>query len=75
MKCPECQRQGLTSRVYPGMSCTTLMCDMSYYDENGDFHAHNPNKTTTDYRCSNGHTWTEVTPPIECWCGWPHPVS
>ncbi len=57
MKCPFCVELKHKSRVYPGMGATTLMGWSSYYDEDGQFHSHDPNVTTTGYRCSEGHTW------------------
>jgi hypothetical protein len=53
--CKECVKQGLKSRVYVGISTQTAMMGSSYYDESGNFHYHNPNTTTTNYKCSNGH--------------------
>lgn len=57
--CPTCREQGLKSSVYM-LSCqTTLLAGYAYWDENGTYHYHNPNKTTCHYRCSNGHEWSE----------------
>jgi hypothetical protein len=53
--------------VYPGMSTTTLMYCPPFYDEQGRYHHHDLNTTTTGYRCSNGHEWTESNQP-KCWC-------
>jgi len=57
MKCPECEKLGLRSKVFVGQATRTLMGYTSYYDEDGKFHNNNPNKTTTSYTCSNGHAW------------------
>jgi hypothetical protein len=70
MICKECQNQGLKSQVHPGIGMRTLMGWSPYYDENGKFHSHDPNTITTDYKCSNGHSWEEQS-HITCWCGWP----
>lgn len=59
MKCPECVAANLRSRVTPGYSYTTAMAGVSYYDEDGIWHSHDPNHHTTSYSCSNGHQWTE----------------
>ncbi len=59
MKCPECVKQDKKSQVYPGISTTTCMGWQTYYDEDGMFHSHDPNWTTTGYACSEGHEWTE----------------
>jgi len=69
MLCPECKKQGLKSCVYEGISTTTCIGYTAYYDESGFYHNHDPNVTTTEYRCSNGHTWVERSTP-HCWCGW-----
>jgi hypothetical protein len=53
--------------VSVGMSMTTLMYCAPFYDEAGRFHSHNPNTTTTQYSCSNGHRWSESVKP-KCWC-------
>jgi len=59
MKCPQCQQEGKKSIITIGFSTTTLMSTHAYYDEDGKYHFHNPNITTTEYSCSNGHEWTE----------------
>lgn len=74
MKCPECVKAGQTSRVTVGMSTSTLMSGSSFYDENGDYHSHDPNTTETDYACSNGHQWQEST-RSKCWCQESRPGS
>ncbi len=68
--CPGCKKQGLKSKVYPGLSSTTLAYYPPFYDEEGNYHNHDGNTTTTEYTCSNGHKWTEETTG-SCWCGWP----
>lgn len=60
MKCPQCAAEGERSKVYPGMTTTTCMAVSSWYDEDGNYHRHNPNTTTTHYSCSRGHEWTET---------------
>lgn len=59
MKCEKCQLEGKKSTIQIGMSMTTCMGTNTYYDESGNFHYHDPNSTSTDYRCSNGHEWQE----------------
>lgn len=59
MICPECKSEGKTSKVFVGLTSKTLVGFPSFYDEKGVFHSHDPNTITTDYRCSNGHTWVE----------------
>ena len=60
MKCPRCVEGNKRSFVYVGMSLTTLMATHTYYDEDGKLHYDNPNKTTTNYSCSEGHKWQET---------------
>jgi hypothetical protein len=68
MKCSECVKNGLTSRVYDHGSTRTLMGWVPYYDEDGKPHNHDPNATTYGYRCSRGHHWViKHKPP----CGAP----
>lgn len=62
-KCEECLKTGKTSVVYePQFRTTTAMAiSPGYYDEQGQYHPpYNPNKTTYEWRCSNGHRWNEV---------------
>lgn len=59
MKCPVCQTEGLRSFVYPGMSSGTLMNIHLYYDEDGNEVVEDPNTYTTQYKCSEGHSFRE----------------
>lgn len=59
MKCPVCVEKGLKSSVYPGMMTSTAMYCPPYYDEDGNYHSHDGNTHTTNYSCSQGHTWAE----------------
>ena len=70
MLCPECQKQGLKSKVYPGVGSRTLQWCPPFYDEEGNYHNHDSNTTSTEYSCSRGHAWVERTTG-SCWCGWP----
>jgi hypothetical protein len=70
MKCPECVKEGKRSQVMPSGSSSTLMYCQPFYDEDGNYHNHDCNVTTTLYRCTEGHEWTEDTTG-SCWCGWP----
>lgn len=58
MKCPECVETGERSRVYSGGSTSTAMGWQPYYDEDGIYHAHNPNRLTASFTCSNGHEFS-----------------
>jgi hypothetical protein len=67
MKCPECVQNNQKSRVAVGGSTRTLLGFTPFYDEDGNYHNHDPNTTSTQYSCSNGHTWVEKT-QHKCWC-------
>lgn len=69
MICPKCKKLGKKSTVYPGIASTTLLYCQPFYDEEGNYHDHDCNTTTTTYRCSNGHEWME-SHEGKCWCGW-----
>ena len=59
--CEECKSQNLKSKVFQGASTTTLGLSIHYWDEDGKEHTpQDVNTTTTQYRCSNGHTWGEA---------------
>lgn len=70
MICGTCIAEGKTSRVFDYGSSTTLLNCRPFYDEQGRHHTHDSNTTTTEYRCSNGHSWTDKSTG-SCWCGWP----
>lgn len=57
MKCKKCEEEGKKSNVHIGMCTRTLLgIPPPYYDEEGILHCPpDPNVTTTEYRCSNGH--------------------
>lgn len=70
MKCPECERLDLRSRVnVPMGSMVMAMACPSYYDEDGKYHNHDFNSATSEYSCSQGHRWVQTTRG-RCWCGW-----
>jgi len=60
MICSECKKEGKKSTINVGVSSTTLMATHTWYDEDGHMRVDNPNQTTTAYRCSRGHSWTET---------------
>lgn len=50
MICEKCAEQGLKSRVTSsGDGSMTLASSYNFYDENGDYHSHNPNTVTSEY--------------------------
>lgn len=63
MKCPTCVASGERSTVTPGYSVVTAMFANSFYDEDGQYHRHDPNSRTTSFGCSNGHEWADSTFP------------
>jgi len=70
MKCPKCIEQGKKSKVFGGdYGMKTLAYYAPYYDEEGKHHNHDGNTTTSNYTCSNNHSWTEKSSG-SCWCGW-----
>lgn len=69
MICQQCKKKEKKSNVYIGSSYSTAMCVHSYYDENGEYHSHDPNIRSTSYSCSNNHSWVAKSSG-SCWCGW-----
>ena len=59
MICPVCEKEGKLSQVNVGLSMVTLAGHIPYYDEKGLYHDHDPNYTTTEFNCSNGHKFTK----------------
>jgi len=57
--CPTCQKESKKSRVYFDGQRTTLMAGYPYWDEEGNYHQNNPNRTTRHFHCSNYHGWEE----------------
>lgn len=57
--CPECQEAGDRSKVIHHGGTSTLMGWQPYYDEDGYYHSHDPNRTKWSYSCTNGHKWSE----------------
>ena len=55
--CPICQENNQTSKVTELTSSSTAMYSQPFYDEEGNYHNHNRNTTTTVFKCSNGHTF------------------
>jgi len=55
MKCPVCVKLGVKSTLQGGAGTTTLMYCPPYYDEDGNYHNHDSNTTTSGWTCSNGH--------------------
>ena len=59
MKCPTCQKEGLVSCVYEGISTSTCIAWNGYYNEKGTYmRTPDPNIYTTEFRCSEGHSFS-----------------
>lgn len=69
MICKECQAQGLKSTITLNFNIATAAHYPAYYDENGLYHNHDWNKTTSCHTCSNGHD-INIVQYKSCWCGW-----
>jgi hypothetical protein len=61
MKCPVCDAEGKRSIVTLGEGWVSKQPVSRYYDEDENFHLHDPNPTTYNWRCSNGHQGTATT--------------
>jgi hypothetical protein len=66
--CPVCKKKGLKSKVYGGTGSVTLMYCAPFYDEDGNYHSHDGNTSTSEWKCSQGHAWT-TRESGSCWCG------
>lgn len=69
MKCPACVEAGERSEVYPQGCGVTCMGWSPHYDEDGNYHTHNPNKAGGLFRCSNGHRFVGEWKPCGS-CDW-----
>jgi hypothetical protein len=70
MICEQCQKEELKSRIdLLPMGVRTAMGWQDFYDEDGKFHCHDPNVTTFNHKCSNGHEFSKSQKET-CWCGW-----
>ena len=68
MKCPVCLIEHTKSTVTEGGGARTLMGHLPFHDEEGKRHDHDPNISTTGYKCSRGHVFS-VALKRSCWCG------
>jgi hypothetical protein len=55
VKCPWCVARGERSTLTPTMCFVTAMMGRSFYDEEGEWHVHDPNGDGRAFVCSNGH--------------------
>lgn len=68
MICIACKNENQKSKVY----ISDVFYDLQkaqdrFFDEEGRWHVHDVNITTTKYQCSNNHVWSEVK-HARCWC-------
>ncbi len=73
MKCPECEKENLESIIYKKGNSSTLVNYMPFYDKEGNYHNHDKNIATSDYKCSNGHRFI-IKSSGSCWCGWKNEI-
>lgn len=59
MKCPQCIKENKKSIVTEGSSIYNAVYYPNMYDEDGILIPKVSNKITTNYSCSNGHTWSQ----------------
>ncbi len=71
MKCPQCVKDDLRSKMFPGRLNYSVMGGtvQQYYDEDGEWHSHDVNAYDSYCHCSQGHKWIN-TIYNECSCGW-----
>jgi hypothetical protein len=56
MICPVCEQLETPSTLYVSrFSRTTDMCIETFYDPSGEFHYHDPNRSSRHWHCSNKH--------------------
>jgi hypothetical protein len=55
MICPKCKELGQKSHVYEEGGFKTLMGHQPYYNEDGVYHNHDPNRVKESFSCSEGH--------------------
>ena len=68
MICSECRKHGQRSRVYIIDSYYDLQIAQDrFFDEEGHWHVHDTNTSTTTYQCTNNHKWSETKYSM-CWC-------
>ena len=67
--CTECQKAGKTPARIDALGGTTTLLGWAPFYADGKYHAHDPNRTRSDYQCSEGHRWSEDSYRT-CWCGW-----
>lgn len=54
--CPTCVVP--PDKIWSMGAMSTCMGYNNYYDSEGNYHSHDPNRHEYNWRCSNGHTWS-----------------
>ena len=68
-RCPQCKAEGETSILRDGGTSAWLMNVSTFYDEAGVYHFHDPNRRSTWFDCSRGHSFIVHSWPA-CRCGY-----
>ncbi len=58
MICFQCKNQNMKSRIIHESNHLSMICGKrwpQYYDEDGNWHTHDPNTETKRFVCTNGH--------------------
>jgi len=62
MICKKCESENRKSTIsIRNCPVTDLVIDQ-YYDQDGEYHIHDPNRIISALICSNGHVWDEEIP-------------
>ena len=62
MKCPQCVEKKEESKLTLSITNSTCLAGPSpYYDEQGNYHAHDPNTSFGTFSCSKGHKGKATT--------------
>ena len=68
MICKACELNGVKSTIE--VTSKQDLCVRPYYDEEGQYHIHDPYLLGEAYKCSKGHEWKSEGTKYVCWCGW-----
>lgn len=60
--CPNCGEPAAER----GPSSRTMMSVSRGYDDDGEYHVHDPNVTKTNLTCEKGHSWVKKKPSRSC---------
>lgn len=60
MKCVACIAENERSKVFMSRVVLSPVPVLTFWDEDGVLHTHDPNRVVSNYHCSRGHSWEEV---------------